>query len=145
MYTKTLLPNIGSFFDDFLTKDIVNMGHELTKNFVNHLPAVNIQETEDNYNIELAAPGLTKERFNIELNKNILHISSTPKSHKEEDKNEYIRKEFNYNAFSRSFKLPEGKFDIENVKANYDNGVLKVSVAKLAKEQQKIVKKIAVN
>ncbi len=143
---KHFIPTLSSFFDDFLTKDIVNMGHEITKNFINHLPAVNIKEDQQTYFVELAAPGLEKEDFSIELNKNILTISSNKTSNQDNKTSAgYVRREFNYAAFSRSFTLPEGKFDTGKIGASYNNGVLSVKVEKLAKEKQKIVKTISVS
>ncbi|MEY4594094.1 MAG: hypothetical protein RIQ47_504 [Bacteroidota bacterium] len=104
-------------FDDFFRKDWV--------------PAVNVSETEKAYDIELAAPGLKKEDFHIKIVNGVLTISSEKKSEKEVKDKNYTRKEYNYSSFSRSFTLPENVKEDE-VKANYENGVLKLNIAKEA-------------
>jgi HSP20 family protein len=95
------------------------------------LPAVNIQESEDRFTIELAAPGKAKEDFNIELDNDLLTISSEKKTEQttaDKAKN-YTRKEFSYQSFKRSFTLPES-IDVSAIKANYENGVLNVELPK---------------
>ncbi|MBI5914765.1 MAG: Hsp20/alpha crystallin family protein [Bacteroidetes bacterium] len=92
-------------------------------------PAVNIAETEDSYRLEIAAPGLTKEDFEVKVDKDQLTISAK-KAAKEEVKGEkYTRKEFNYFEFKRNFHLPE-TIDAGNIKAGYENGVLNVTLEK---------------
>ncbi|MDY8134034.1 Hsp20/alpha crystallin family protein [Aquimarina sp. 2201CG5-10] len=100
-------------------------------------PAVNVIEADDNYKVELAAPGLRKEDFNIELDNDVLTISSEIKSEKEsKDKDgRYTRKEFGYSAFKRSFNLPE-TVNGGAIQASYDNGVLLVTLPK--KEEAKV-------
>ncbi len=95
------------------------------------LPAVNIQESKDRFTIELAAPGKAKEDFNIELDNDLLTISSEKKTEQttaDKAKN-YTRKEFSYQSFKRSFTLPES-IDVSAIKANYENGVLNVELPK---------------
>jgi HSP20 family protein len=99
------------------------------QNFNTNLPAVNIKETDSSFGIELAAPGKTKEDFNIEIDHNVLTISSEVKSEKEETEGKYTRKEFSYSSFRRSFTLPE-TVNAENINATYENGVLHVSLPK---------------
>lgn len=97
-------------------------------------PAVNIAETEDNYRIEVAAPGLEKGDFEVKVEQDMLTISAK-KETKEEDKAEkYTRKEFSYFEFKRNFYLPE-TVDANGISANYENGVLHVTLAK--KEEAK--------
>jgi len=141
MYTKSFIPTLNTFFDDFITKDVVNLGHEITKGFVNQSPAVNIIENDKHYYFKIAAPGLTKSNFNVELNKNILTISS---SNNEKDRPVYLKEEFDYSNFKRSFTLPENKINSEKTSAEYKNGVLTISIAKLAKEEQKLSKLIEI-
>lgn len=95
-------------------------------------PAVNIAEADDHFAIEVAAPGLSKEDFNITLDKDNLLIS-VDKSNNTEEKNEagkVIRSEFNYMKFSRNFHLSD-MIDRENVHASYDNGILKIRLDKM--------------
>ncbi|MDF1867592.1 MAG: Hsp20/alpha crystallin family protein [Saprospiraceae bacterium] len=130
---------ISQIFDTFLNEDIMNFP---TK--VNHrkssIPAVNIKESDEGFNLELAAPGLGKEDFKLELENDILTISAEKKVEKEtaeenENKTEkYTRREFSFQSFKRTFTLPE-TVDISNINANYENGVLLVNLPK--KEEAK--------
>ncbi|VXB70128.1 Molecular chaperone Hsp20 [Flavobacterium sp. 9AF] len=116
-----------SVMDEFFKPDF--MGG--VQSFSNTVPAVNIKETETDFTIELASPGLKREDFKIELDENILSISSERKL-ETEDKNEngkYTRKEFSFSSFKRSFTLPE-TIKEEDITANYENGVLQISLPK---------------
>ena len=105
-------------------------------------PAVNILEDEKQFTLELAAPGLKKDNFNINLENNTLTISKEAKEEKEEVKDNYTRKEFVYNSFSRSFRLP--KFILaEKIKADYKDGILKVNLPK--DEKAALTRQISVN
>lgn len=99
------------------------------QNFNTNVPAVNIKETDTSFGIELAAPGKKKEDFNIEIDHNVLTISSEEKTEKEETEGKYTRKEFSYSSFRRAFTLPE-TVNTENINATYENGVLHVALPK---------------
>lgn len=101
------------------------------QNFNTNVPAVNIKETDTSFGIELAAPGKNKEDFNIEIDHNVLTISSEEKTEKEEKTNEgkYTRKEFSYASFRRAFTLPE-TVNTDSINATYENGVLQVALPK---------------
>lgn len=101
------------------------------QNFNANLPAVNIKETDANFGIELAAPGKVKEDFNIEIDHNVLTISSEEKTEKEENDNQgkYTRREFSYSPFRRAFTLPES-VNADSINATYENGVLHVTLPK---------------
>jgi HSP20 family protein len=107
------------------------------------LPAVNVTETENNFEIEVAAPGRTKKDFKISAENGVLTISSEQKEEKEEKEKDYTRKEFSYTSFSRSFSLPENANE-EDIKANYTDGILKLEVAKKVINQSKPRKPIEV-
>ena len=105
-------------------------------------PAVNIQEDEKQFTLELAAPGLQKDDFKINLDNQLLTISKEVTEEKEEVKENYTRKEFVYNSFSRSFRLP--KFILaEKIKADYKDGILKLSLPK--DEKATLTRQISVN
>jgi HSP20 family protein len=94
------------------------------------LPSVNIKEDHDQFSVELAAPGFSKSDFNIELNNNVLTISSDKKIENETKEGEnFSRKEFSYQSFSRSFSLPN-TIDEEQIKAQYENGILILTLPK---------------
>lgn len=94
-------------------------------------PAVNVRETEDGFDLEMAAPGFTKDSFNIKLENETLTISSALKNDKEEKKENYTRREFSYQSFKRSFTLPKNVVDAENIEAKYEDGILKLSIPKM--------------
>ncbi|MBN1599423.1 MAG: Hsp20/alpha crystallin family protein [Bacteroidales bacterium] len=92
-------------------------------------PAVNVEETDKEYRIELAAPGLDKEDFKVSVNDGVLTISSEKNSENKEDNENYIRREFGYSSFCRSFTLPD-KVNADKINAKHKNGILSVSVPK---------------
>ncbi len=98
-------------------------------------PAVNIVESANDFTLRLAAPGLSKEDFNIELNNDVLTISSEIKKEVKEEKENYTRKEFSYSAFKRSFNLPD-TVDNTEILASYESGVLSVKLPK--REEAKV-------
>lgn len=132
------------FFDDFFGKDILNFKQE---DLVKSQPAVNVKETETEFSVEVAAPGLQKENFNIEVNEGILTISAEVKTEKSEtdEKSRFTRKEFSYSTFKRTFTLDEESVDTENIVAKYENGILNISIPKKVKtDEEKKAKTISV-
>ncbi|MFS4467362.1 Hsp20/alpha crystallin family protein [Maribacter sp. 2210JD10-5] len=95
----------------------------------NTMPAVNIKENEKDFELELSVPGRAKEDFNIEIDDNVLTISSELKNEKEVSEENYTRREFGYSSFKRAFTLPESVAS-DNIKANYENGILKFNLPK---------------
>lgn len=106
------------------------------------LPAVNIRENEESFMIEMAAPGLTKDNFKVNLDRNRLVISSELKEEKNENGEKYSRREFSYQSFQRSFTLPEGIIDGDKISAKYNNGILMVSIPKRDEVKPKPAKEI---
>jgi HSP20 family protein len=107
------------------------------------VPAVNVKENEGTYEIELRAPGFNKNEFNVSLQDGLLTISAEKKQESEKNEDKYTRREFNYTSFSRSFSLPQGIND-EDVKGSYENGVLKLSIAKKQLPESKPKKPIQI-
>jgi HSP20 family protein len=137
---KVVKRNTGwfpSIFDEFFTENRLDVPNY--ENF--SIPAVNIQENLTNFVIELAAPGLKKENIAIEVEENILKISSevTSKTESEDKELKFTRKEFNFRNFSRSFTLPE-TVDVESIAASYEDGILSVTIPK--KEEEKALKRM---
>jgi HSP20 family protein len=121
--------NVPGLFDDFFGRNFWN--DVLDKPEWSSNPAVNVYEKKDNFEIEVAAPGLEKKDFHVDLKDNVLTVSSEKKETKEEkDGEQVVFSEFNYTSFSRSFRLPEG-VDANKIKATHKNGVLKISLPKL--------------
>ena len=140
-----LRTNYAGFPLSDLLEDIFSTNESGTarKNLAASLPAVNIVETEDQFAIEFAAPGLKKEDFKVNLDNNVLTVSSE-KEDKEEDKNKnYTRREFNYSSFQRSFTLPDSA-NSEKISAEYKDGVLKIEIPKKEEAKVKPVREISI-
>ncbi len=121
-------PNVlPSILDEFFKPDWFGGLEGMNAN----LPAVNIAENEAGFELELAAPGMKKEDFNIEVDKNVLTISNETTSSSEEENKEknFSRREFYYSSFKRSFNLPE-TVNTEAIKAAYNDGILKLEIPK---------------
>jgi HSP20 family protein len=129
---------VDTFFgDDFLSNffDNTNLGT---------VPAVNIIESKDDFAIEVAAPGLEKKDFNVDVHNNVLTISSQ-KEFKDEQRDEKVmRREFSYTAFKRSFSLPDGA-DSDKIKASYKDGILTVSIPKKEEAKEKPARQISIS
>ena len=144
---KNLLPSISRFWDDddFFNRGVLNWGHSNFSDSNSTLPAVNIRETDNNYVVEMAAPGMKKEDFKIELDNNVLTISSEKtEEHEENGKEKYSRKEFSYQSFLRSFNLPKEVVDEEKIEAHYKDGVLHLIIPKKEEAKQKPPRKIKI-
>ncbi len=115
-------PFFNDVFDSILNDTFI--GDKL----VSRVPAVNIAENENEFHIELAAPGLKKEDFKINLDKNVLSVSADKKVENVEG-TKFSKREYNYTSFTRSFTLPE-TVDHSKIDAEYIDGVLKLTVAK---------------
>lgn len=103
------------------------------------LPSVNISDTGDGYVMELAVPGMNKDDFKVKVDNGILSISAETKGQKEEKEKNYTRHEFSYSSFLRAFTMPENAKENE-IKATYDNGILKIKIGKKASSQSKALK-----
>ncbi|WP_285008236.1 Hsp20/alpha crystallin family protein [Pedobacter faecalis] len=127
--TRNTAPYFNNVFDSLFSEAI---NKNLT---VNKVPGVNILEDEQGYKIELAAPGIGKEDFQINLVKNTLTISSDKKQGETEEKKNFTRKEFEYTSFSRSFVLPES-VNTDSIEAHYQDGILRISIGKENSQSQ---------
>ena len=133
-----LLNHFPTLFDDFLNRDFFNWGLSNYSNTNTTIPAVNIKETPENYEVEVAAPGMTKNDFKVQLDGNTLTISSEKTVDKEnEDDVRYASREFSYQSFSRTFTLQKDVVDTEKIQAKYENGVLHLLIPKIEKAKQK--------
>lgn len=132
-------------FDDFFTKDLWNWNVDNSSITKTTIPAVNVKENSKNFEVEVAAPGMSKDDFKIKLEDNILTISSEKQNEKEVKEDEkYTRKEFSYQSFQRSFELSKEIIDVENIEAKYENGVLHLLIPKKEEAKQKEPKLIKV-
>lgn len=133
---RSMFTNFFSDIDRMFDDDMFLMPMHLSRLGNSNLPAANIRETDKEYNIELAVPGMKRDDFNIEVDENMISISSEKEENINEEKENYKRREYNYSSFSRSFRLPEA-VKAENIKAQYENGVLHIKVPKAAPTDQR--------
>lgn len=119
--------NFPSVWEDFFNNDMFNIPAFVSRGTT--VPAVNISETEKEFTVELAAPGMKKNDFKVNIERNVLSISTEQKTENTEEGKNFTRKEFSYSSFSRSFTLPES-VDQEKIDAKYTDGVLKLVLHK---------------
>lgn len=115
----------------------------LEKEFGQSMPAVNINETSKEFNLEVAAPGFKKDDFKVNVDGNILSINAEKQEEKSDEGKRYTRREFSYNSFSRSFTLPD-HVNAEKIDAKYEHGILQLSVPKLEQTKSSPKKEITV-
>lgn len=139
-----LFPSVPSFFDDFVTKGVFDLSNGVNSSYGLSVPAVNVKEDENTFGVEVAAPGLQKNDFKIELENDVLTISSEKETDSESQKDGYTRKEFGYSSFRRTFSLPENMVDGDKVEAKYENGVLHIALPKKEEAKPKPVRAIEV-
>lgn len=129
-----MLPTLMSDFfegDKLFNADLLTLENNMMKWFDldAKVPSANVLETEKEFKVELAAPGMEKKDFKVEMDNGCLVISAEKKEEKKEEKNNYTRREFSYNAFSRKFVLPDNILP-EKIDAKYDNGILHLVLPK---------------
>ncbi len=138
-------PLFSPMFDDFFGRELFNWGNNNYSSTSTTMPSVNIRETADNYEVEVAAPGMEKKDFKITLDGNLLTISSSKQQSNEENNDRYTRREFSYQAFQRSFELPKDVVDEDNINARYENGLLYLSIPKREEAKKKEPKMIEIS
>jgi HSP20 family protein len=125
--------HVDHFFGDNLFDNLFSGDFPVVKG---NVPAINIVEGKENYRIEVASPGLSKEDFKIDVHNDVLTISSEKKQEHEEKNEKYMRREFSYCGFKRSFILPDST-DAEKIQASHNNGILTVSIPKKEEAKEK--------
>ncbi|GGC33162.1 heat-shock protein [Parapedobacter defluvii] len=135
------LSPISSFWDrDFFDSDLGLFSRRLGLS----VPSANISETPQAYLLELAAPGLKRDDFKLEVENHTLTISSEKQEEKEEKKNGYSRKEYSFNSFSRSFTLPDSVKE-SDISASYTDGILKITIPKTEETPEQPARAIPVS
>jgi len=120
---NALLPGFNDVFESIFNDTFFN------DRLLARVPAVNISETENNYYVELAAPGLKKEDFKLNLERNVLTVSVAQGAGHEDNQKNYSKREYSYSSFVRSFTLPESADD-SKIDASYTDGILRIDIAK---------------
>jgi HSP20 family protein len=146
MEDKTMLPTIstGTFRPFYMPNFFDDDFFPVMANRSNSMPAVNIREDEKRFTLELAVPGMDKKDLKIDINEDLLTISSETKNESEESRDGYKRKEFSYSSFCRSFQLPEN-VNKEKIEANYKDGILNVVLPKVEEEKSKITRQVKIS
>ncbi|WP_250435896.1 Hsp20/alpha crystallin family protein [Hanstruepera flava] len=136
-------PNWSNWLDDIFNRDLPFV---FTSNFNNGitLPKVNIKETADAFMVHMAVPGLKKSDFHIDLDNQVLSISSEVKEENEHETANYTRREFGYSSFKRTFNLPES-VDEEKIDAHYNDGILSILLPKKEEARRKPPKTIEIS
>jgi HSP20 family protein len=141
----SLLPaNPRMLFDDFFNRELFNWGNNNFSSTLTTIPSVNIKENAENFEVEVAAPGMEKQDFEITMEGNLLTISSSKKNQMEEDNENYTRREFSYQSFQRSFQLPKDVVDEERIEAKYENGVLRLTIPKTENAKKQAPRQIEI-
>lgn len=137
-------PAWSNFLNEFFDRDWMDWTNRNFSNTNTTLPSVNVKESADGFEVDMAAPGLEKKDFKIEINHGVLTISSEKKVENEtKNGQQFTRREFSYQSFSRSFTLPE-TVDGDKISAKYENGILKVSIPKKEEAKPKPAKTIEI-
>jgi HSP20 family protein len=135
--TRTFMPSLfsdfDSVFDSWFNTPLTSWGNE-------NYGKVNVVENDNNYVMEVALPGISRDNVEINVEENALNVSVKSEVKKETEDKNYIRKEFSYSNFNRSFELPENT-DVEKIGAEFKDGILHITIDKMAvlqKEAKKI-------
>ena len=141
--TNAYLP---SFWDNFFSRDLMDWGTSNFSSTDTTLPAVNVKETDEAFEIEVAAPGMSKGDFKVNLENNTLTISSEKKEEKkQEEKGRFTRREFSYQSFQRSFTIPENLVEGDQITARYCEGILCVHLPKKEEVKPKPAREIEIS
>lgn len=120
---SVLMPGFNDVFDSIFNDSF------FSDRMVTRVPAANISESAEHYHVELAAPGLKKEDFKISLERNVLSISVEQRTEDKQEERNYVKREYSYSSFVRSFTLPESA-DENGIQATYNDGVLAIDIPK---------------
>jgi HSP20 family protein len=144
MNNRNLFPALPSLIEDFFNRSWMDTTG-MERGLRGTLPSVNITETNDAFQLEVAAPGLKREDFNVQFDNYVLTISAEVKKADEKEGHNFTRREFYYDSFERSFALPENKVDTERIEARYVDGILYITVPKKEEAKVKPPKQIAIS
>ncbi|MGN6264263.1 MAG: Hsp20/alpha crystallin family protein [Ginsengibacter sp.] len=133
-------------FDDFFNREFSNWGLENFSDTNTTVPRVNVKENKDNFVVEVAAPGMDKKDFKVQLEGNLLTVSSerTEQNNEDNQDEKYSRREFSYQSFQRTFTLPKDVVDADKIQAKYENGLLHLEIPKKEEAKVKTPKQIQI-
>lgn len=139
-YNSILPKSVSSLFDDMFNR---SLGDFVGGDFFISQPSINVVETKENYRIEVAAPGLEKEDFTVNVDNGFLNISAKKEEKEEVKEGNYMRREFNFSSFTRSFELP-ASIAADDVGAHYENGILIITLPKKEEAKSELAKVIEI-
>lgn len=131
---ERMFPEFSDITENMMTEDLFQRE--------NWMPSINVKEHKNDFEIEVAAPGFTKKDFEVSVSDDVLTISAESKQEKEEKEENYSRREFFHNSFTRTFTLPKSIDLKKKIKANYDNGILSIHLEKMEAEKSAEKKKM---
>jgi len=135
---------VPSLFDRFFEGDLLDWSNRNYSKTDTTLPSVNIKEHTEGFEVEVAAPGFDKNDFKVELDNEMLTVSSAKKIENEtKDGERFTKHEFSYQSFSRSFTLPNSA-DVDNIAAQYENGILRIRIPKKEEAKPRPLRTIAI-
>ena len=143
--SDNMFPSFPSFFNRLFEGDLMDWNNTNFAGANSTLPAVNIRENDDDYLIEVAAPGMKKEDFNVDYDNGRLTISSEFREENKEDDDRYTRREYRYRSFQRSFNVPENVVHSDKISAKYTDGILNVTLPKREEVKPKPAKAIKIS
>jgi HSP20 family protein len=139
---RDLMPAFPNWVDNFFRDDDFFANRWLTREMT--VPAVNVKETDTAFELEVAAPGMKKDDFKVEVKDGMLYIKAENKMEKEEKEEDFTRREFCFSTFERTFWLPEN-VKSDNIKANYKDGILMIALPKVKTEKKEASKVIQIS
>lgn len=143
--SNNAFPSLPSLFDRFFDGELMDWNRSNYSETNSTLPAVNVKENDNEFLIDVAAPGLKKDDFNVNYDNGRLSISAEKKNEIEEKEGEKVtRHEFSYQSFQRSFTVAETTIDAEKIAANYDSGILHIKLPKREEVKPKPAKEIKI-
>ena len=131
--------------NDFFTRDLYDWNQSNFSDTGTTVPAVNIKENKESFEVEMAAPGMTKDDFKIHLDGNLLTISAEKSNETEQNDSKYSKREFSYQSFQRSFTLSKEVVDSDKINAKYQDGLLKLLIPKKEEAKEKPPRMIQVS
>lgn len=132
----------ASLDEDFLGSNLLRWPNLLSES--NAVPRVNIAETDEDFKVELAAPGMKREDFHVELDNDTLTIWTEQENNHEEENKNFTRREFSYQSFKRSFHLPI-TVESDKIEAKYTDGLLMLTIPKKEEAKKKPVRTIEIS
>ena len=143
--SNNTFPSFPSLFDRFFDGELMDWNSSNYSSTETTLPAVNVKENENEFLIDIAAPGMNKKDFKVDYDNGRLTISSEHKNEKETKEGEKItRREFSYQSFQRSFTVSENMVKADKISANYENGILHITLPKREEVKPKPAKQIQI-